>query len=74
VNPSFYCKNDKKVSGKVVSKIVLEQTTDKAKADGKIITKRVAQSIPQAKVIKIDRQANVEKTIEEIKIQTQSHL
>ena len=63
-------KNDKKVSGKVVSKIVLEQTTDKAKADGKIITKRVAQSIPQAKVIKIDRQANVEKTIEEIKIQT----
>jgi phosphotransferase system HPr-like phosphotransfer protein len=30
-------KNDKKVSGKVVSKIVLEQTTDKAKADGKIM-------------------------------------
>lgn len=59
-------KNDKKVSGNVVNKIV--QTTDKA--DGKIITKRVAQSIPQAKVIKIGRQANVEKTIEEIKIQT----
>ncbi|CAG2219729.1 unnamed protein product [Mytilus edulis] len=60
-------KNVEKVLGNFEKRVAIKQQADGA---DRVITKKVAQSIPQPKVIKIDKSASIEQTIEEIKIQT----
>ncbi|XP_052082387.1 uncharacterized protein LOC127720014 [Mytilus californianus] len=60
-------KNVEKVLGNFEKRVAIKQ---QAEGTDRVITKKVAQSIPQPKVIKIDKSASIEQTIEEIKIQT----